>query len=306
MSGLIACIVLVLASCSDRADPTPQEWVESLRRAACVEVDEYVVETHLGPAAESSGTLHEYARASYVPSGFTLQVWTPQQYQLGLWKSDVSVQLHGSAPPAHVVTLQGETVQEKIWVAEGGYQTFPAYQRLEPMNELRRAAIQRAVTEEVLKSPELASLSAEQRQEQIARRVNERMSELNRNPEEGVPETRARQGEPCLTGSLLAPHIGDSARLRSLDDKLARAVKSDPLQVNGECCETYLFQQSHFLELFCFSPSHGLVLWETRQFERGSTPALDSKPQVVRQRYFTWDIRASEASVSLTKEKKTE
>lgn len=306
MTGLITYALLVMVACADVSHRTPQEWVESLRTAACVEVREYVVETHEGASPQATATLHEYARATYVAGGFTLQVWTPQQHQLGIWNSSTGLQFDSSAPPAHVVTLKGDMVEEKIWTAEGGYQTFPAYQRLEPVTELRRAAIQRNVSEEVLKSPELGALSAEQRQVEIVRRVEAQMSKLNQVPEEGVPETRARQGEPCLTGSLLAPHIGHSDRLRSLDEKLARAVKSDPTLVNGESCETYLFQQNHFVELFCFSPSHGLVLWETRQFERGSTPAPDAKPRVVRQRYFAWVVRPSDAVVNQAKEKKTE
>jgi len=227
-----------LPACSSAQSVDPERWFKDMRTTDWALIRVYVREEH------PSGTvLNEYAEAEYSPDGFKVSVWTFQQFDAKGWKIGPGLEQISQVKPAHVVELRGEMVTEQILQESGEYLRFEPYRRLEPFMEEHADALTADDLEQLMSSP-------------------------------GIPMTRARQGDPCLVGTLFTPWIGPTSPIvgsaagsDSIPARVASAVSTGST-LDGQPSKTYTAGPHTFV-----FTADGLVSWTTTQRESNSDPA---------------------------------
>lgn len=305
---LLHSCVIVTASCLPLAvsveDPTPAaacqhdtmpeaneheprrralEWVQSLRDASLVELDQYVSETQQG----SGVVLHQCLRATYEPYGFLLETWTPEQHDRGAWTVDERRSVIGDEPPVHTVRLTGDEVHETVRsdVDSPATQSF-RYSRLDPLKEELAAMVKRVAEREAKEQ----GLAMDAWPAYIERRQNEELPRLLKDAETGVPITRARRHAPCLSGCTFAGYLGDTDSVDTFEGFIASGVWLEGTSVvdGSECHRVITEGPSHTHTLY-IDERGAVVRWTTTVYEDGALP-VPQNIRVVRERTFRFEV----------------
>lgn len=277
------------ARSSEELEHHALDWIASLKSAESVELEHYVRETHL----KSGGVLHQYARATYTDQGYTLEMWTPEQFDDGQWYVDDRRALVSDKPAAHTIELRDERVHETILIDyETGEREEYRYNRLDPLREEALSAIQRMAAAEAKES----GVPADEWAGYIESRVSEMLPQILEEASSGVPISRARKYAPCLTGDSQGRYQGDGGAV----DTLRKYIIMDewlpePEERNGLLCYGLVADRGGHVHTFWYNDEVGLVCWETTQF---STEAPDQPriPEIIRERFYQFVVTPGDSS----------